>query len=140
MTIDMEMSEKNTSIYYPFFQNMFELADMTSFAWQPLLKAIGRTHLEFVGLQAKQTRAMVHWAHRLTRPATPADFFQANTQLWTVMLQGYLDSAPRVAAAVETATEVVAPKKVHELPAKPLHDALILLDRDDVVERERKVA
>ncbi len=52
MTGDREITEKNTSLYYPFFQNMFDLADMTSSAWQPALKAIGlasRDSLRAVG-------------------------------------------------------------------------------------------
>lgn len=139
MTEDERVSEKNTSLFYPFYQNMFELADVTSFAWQPMLKAVGRTHLEFASLQARQTRAVVLWAHQVVRPTSPADFFNAHAQLWTTIMQGYLDSAPRVAAAVETATEAVSPTVV-ELPPNPSRDTLILLDRDDVPAPERRVA
>jgi len=119
---------------------MFELADVTSCFWQPVFKAIGRTQLELAGLQARQTQAFVHWAHQLTRPATPADFLNANTQLWAAMMQGYFETAPRVTAAVETAAEAVAHKKVLEIQPKPARDTLILLDRDVETARERKVA
>lgn len=137
MTGNTEVSVKTTSLYYPFFQNMFELVDVTSFAWQPILKTIGRTHLEFASSQARHSRAVVHWAHQMTRPATPADFFHANMQLWAAVMQECFESAPRVAAVVETAAETVAPK-VLELPHKPARDTLILLERD--AEGVRKVA
>ncbi|CCB67397.1 MULTISPECIES: hypothetical protein [unclassified Hyphomicrobium] len=139
MTGDTQVSVKTTSLYYPFFQNMFELVDVTSFAWQPILKAIGRTHLEFASSQSRQSRAVVHWAHQMTRPATPADFFHANMQLWAAVMLECFETAPRVAAVVETAAESVAPK-VLELPHKPMRDTLILLDRDPAGESVRKVA
>jgi hypothetical protein len=129
----------NTSLFYPFFQNMFETADATSCFWQPLLKAIGRTHLEFAGLQSRQSRALLHWTHQMMQPATPSDFFNANAQLWSTLMSDYLAAAPRVAAAVETAADAVTPT-VLRVPAKPIHDTLILLDRDDEVLRERRVA
>ena len=138
MAKDERLTGSNTSFYYQFYQNMFEMADLTSFAWQPMLKAIGRTHLEFAGLQARQTRAMVHWAHQLTRPASPADVYNANVQLWATMMQDYLDAAPRVAAAVETATEAVVSPAILEMPPKPAHDTLILLDRDEAGVPRRK--
>jgi hypothetical protein len=120
---------------------MFEAADLTSYFWQPILKSVGRTHLEFAGLQARQTRAIVHWTHRLMRATTPADYLAANAQLWETVVEQYVDAAPRVAAAVETVAEAVAPPTVHELPhAIPARDTLILLDRGDTAELERKVA
>ncbi len=139
MTRDTNESVKNTSLYYSFFQNTFELADATSCFWQPMLKAIGRAQLEMAGLQVRQTQAFVHWAHQLARPVTPMDFFNANAQLWTAMMQGYLETAPRVTAAVETAVEVMSPK-VLEMPPKQPRDTLILLDRDVEMPIERKVA
>lgn len=139
MTSNAEVSVKTTSLYYPFFQNMFEIVDVTSFAWQPILKAIGRTHLEFASAQSRHSRAVVHWAHQMTRPATPADFFQANMELWAAVMQECFETAPRVVAAVENAAESVAPK-VLELPHKPKRDTLILLDRDTAGEGARKVA
>jgi hypothetical protein len=130
---------RNTSLFYPFFQNMFDVADATSCFWQPLLKGIGRTHLEFAGMQARQSRALLHWTHQMMQPATPSDFFNANAQLWSTVMSDYLAVAPRVAAAVETVADAVAPTVLH-MPARPPHDTLILLDRDDEVLRERQVA
>jgi hypothetical protein len=109
--------------------------------WQPLLKSIGRTHLEVAGFQARQTRALVHWSHRVMRATTPADYLAANTQLWETAFEQYVDVAPRVAAAVETAAEAVAPSTVHNLPeVMPARDTLILLDRGAAAEPDRKVA
>lgn len=141
MSEDAEGPIRNTSLYYPFFQYMFEAADITSYFWQPVLKSIGRTQLEFAGLQARQTRALVHWSHRVMHATTPADFLAANAQLWETAVEQYVDAAPRVAAAVETAAEAVAPPTVHTLPhATRSRDTLILLDRDGTAEPERKVA
>ncbi|MBS0233381.1 MAG: hypothetical protein JSR99_07830 [Proteobacteria bacterium] len=141
MSEDAEAPARNTSLYLPFYQYIFEAADITSYWWQPLLKSIGRTQLEFAGLQARQTRALVHWSHRVARAMTPADYLAANAQLWETTVEQYVDAAPRVAAAVETATEAVAPPTVHTLPhAMPARDTLILLDRGGTPEPERKVA
>lgn len=75
------------------------------------------------------------------RATTPAEVFAANTQLWETAVEQYVDVAPRVAAAVETAAEAVAPSTVHQLPhALPARDTLILLDREPAAEQDRKVA
>lgn len=141
MAEDVRIPARNTSQYYPFFQYMFEAADVTSTFWQPMLKAIGRTQLEFASLQARQAQAYVHWAHRIMQPASPTDFLNANAQLWTTVAEQYIEVVPRVAAAVETATEAVAPTAL-PLPApKQARDTLILLDRRESGEvLERKVA
>ena len=140
MTEDARISERNTSLYYPFFQYMFEAADVTSSFWQPMLKAIGRTQLEFASLQARQAQAYVYWAHRMMQPASPTDFLNANAQLWATVAEQYIDTVPRVAAAVQTATEASAPK-VLPLPAKQARDTLVLLDREESNDvQERRVA
>ncbi|MET1045409.1 MAG: hypothetical protein ABWX70_01690 [Hyphomicrobium sp.] len=135
-----EIQVQNTSIYYPMFQYIFEMADVTSSFWQPLLTSIGRTHLEVAGLQARQTRALVHWTHQLMRPTMPADIFRAHAEFWGTIVQDYADAAPRVAAAVETAAEAVVAPAVVPMPVLPVRDTLILLDRDEQILPERKVA
>ncbi len=105
-----------------------------------MFKAIGRTQLEFASLQARQAQVYVHWAHRMMQPASPADVLNANAQLWATVAEQYVEAVPRVAAAIETATEAVAPT-VLPLPAKQARDTLILLDREEAVEvPERRVA
>lgn len=136
----VEVSDRNTSLYYSAFQYMFEAADMTSCLWQPTLKAIGRTQLELAGLQAKQTRAVVQWAYQWMRPTTPNDFLNANALLWSTMIQQYAEVAPRMAAVVETAAESATNPEVLQLPKKPARDTLILLDRGEVAPLERRVA
>ncbi len=140
MAEDERIPARNTSLYYPFYQYMFEAADVTSMFWQPMLKAIGRTQLEFVSLQARQAQAYIHWAHRMTQPASPTDLFNAGAQFWATVADQYIETVPRVAAAVETAAEAVAPR-VLPLPAKQARDTLILLDRKEASDvPERKVA
>jgi len=130
----------STSLYYQFYQQAFEMVDATSFFWQPFLKAAGRTQLEVASLQARQAQAFVHWAHRMMQPATPVDVLNANAQFWATVTGQYIESVPRVAAAVEKAAEAVAPK-VLPLPPKQTRDGLILLDRQDSGKSaERRVA
>jgi hypothetical protein len=135
-----EETARNTSLYYPAFQYMFEAVDMSASFWQPPLKAMGRAQLELANLQARQTRALVQWAYQWMRPIGPADIFNANAQLWSTIMQEFAETAPRVAAAVETATEAAARPAVLHMPAKPARDTLILIDRDDADSVERKVA
>lgn len=141
MTNNAEMPASNTSAYYPIYQTVFEAIDMASTFWQPLLKAIGRSQLEFAGMQARQARAVMKWSHEILQPASPLDFINTNTQLWQAVTEQYVDVVPRVAAAVTTATQSVAPV-VLPLPAKRPRDTLVLLDRKEDAggEPERKVA
>jgi hypothetical protein len=140
MTGENELPTRSSSAYFPFFQTMCDMADVTSSVWQPFLKAVGRTHLEFASVQARQTRAFVHWSHQLARPTNPADFYNANAQLWASLMQGYLDAVPRVAAAVETAADAVGPKVLALQQPKQHRDTLILLERGEGTTYERKVA
>ncbi len=138
MAEDAEARAKNTPLYYTMFQNMFEMVDVTSYFWQPALKVVGRSHLELASLHARQTRALVHWTHKVMRPATPLDFLNANAELCTALMQEYIDAAPRVAAVVETAAEAVAPAAV-PMPAQSARDTLILLDRENIAVSEQPV-
>ena len=139
MREDAHSTGRNTFGYYPFFQNVCDAADAASVFWQPILKAVGRTQLEFAGLQARQAQAVLHWAHQLMQPQSPMDLANANAQLWSAMFEQYMSSLPRVVAAVSTASGTPA---VLPLPAKRPHDTLILLDREEEVTGapERRVA
>ncbi|RUP07567.1 hypothetical protein [Hyphomicrobium sp.] len=130
----------NTSLYYQFYQQAFEMVDATSMFWQPFLKAAGRTQLEVASLQARQAQAFVHWAHRMMQPATPVDVCTAHAEFWAKITGQYIETVPRVAAAVEKAAEAVTPT-VLPLPPKQKRDGLILLDRQSSGElTERRVA
>lgn len=132
---------RNTSPYYTYSSFLLEAADVTSFFWQPLLKAVGRTQLELAGLQARQAQALVHWAHRVMRPASPFDVIGANVELWRTLAEQCADVFPRVADAAGPATHSVAVVQ-HMLP-KRSHDTLILIDRHNDAEEgafERQVA
>ncbi len=132
----------NTFSYFQFYQSLFEAADATSFFWQPVLNAIGRSQLEFAGLQARQAQAVLHWAHQVVVPASPLAVINANAELWRTMTEQAMEAVPRFAAAVGAATEAVVPSIVPE-PVKRARDTLILLDREEEAEPaalERKVA
>lgn len=140
MAYEARIPTTNTSLYYQFYQQVFEMADTTSFFWQPYLKAAGRTQLEVASLHARQAQAFVHWAHRMMQPASPAEVFNAHTQFWATVAGQYIETVPRVAAAVEKAAGAVTPA-VLPLPSKQMRDGLILLDRLDSGEApERRVA
>jgi hypothetical protein len=136
-----EQSAGNTSSYFPFYQALFEAVDVSSAIWQPVLNAIGRSQLDFAGLQARQAQAVLHWAHQIVQPASPLDLFNANAQLWRTMTEQYMEAMPRFAAAVSTATEAVAPT-IRPAPARRPRDTLVLLDREEEATPalERKVA
>jgi hypothetical protein len=138
MADEAGVSTNNTSLYYPLFQYIFEAVDTTSMFWQPAFKAIGRTQLEFASLQARQAQAFVRWSHRMMQLSSPADVLDANAQFWTTVTEQYIEAVPRVAAVVEAVTE--APSTVLPLPPKQARDTLILLDREQTREMERRVA
>jgi hypothetical protein len=80
------------------------------------------------------------WSHEIMRPASPIDVINTNAQLWQAVTEQYVDVVPRVAAAVSTATQSVAPV-VLPLPPRRPRDTLILVDRNEGGdEPERKVA
>jgi hypothetical protein len=142
MAVSTEQAPRNTSSYYSFFQTLFDTIDTTSFFWQPYLKAIGGSQLEFAGFQARQAQAVVRWAHQVFRPASPVEVADANAQLWQTMINNCMDAAPRVVAAASTAaTQSVAPI-VLPMPPKRHRDTLVLLDRGETGGEafERKVA
>ena len=141
MTNIAATSADNTYSYYPLFQTLFETADMASMFWQPLLKAVGRSQLEVAGLQARQARAIMQWSQQVMQPASPLDLINTNAQLWQTMTEQYVDVVPRVAAAVTTATQSVAPV-VLPMPGKRSRDTLVLIDRQETPssDLERKVA
>jgi hypothetical protein len=140
MAYEAGFPSTTTSLYYQFYQQAFEMADTTSVFWQPFLKAAGRTQLEVASLHARQAQAFVYWAHRMMEPATPVDVLSAHAQFWTTVTGQYIETVPRVAAAVEKAAEAVTPKVMPLLP-KPARDGLILLDRQTSGEKpERRVA
>jgi hypothetical protein len=140
MAYEAGTQTRTTSLYYQFYQQAFEMADTTSIFWQPFLKAAGRTQLEVASLQARQAQAFIHWAHRMMQPASPVDVYSAHAQFWTTIAGQYIETVPRVAAAVEKAAEAVVPT-VLPLPSKQNRDGLILLDRQETSEPlERKVA
>jgi hypothetical protein len=139
MADDLRPVGKNTLEYYHFFQILYDAADATSLFWQPILKSVGRTQLEFAGLQAKQGQAVLHWAQQMMQPHPLPDIVRLNAELWSALTGQYMTVLPRVAAAAAAASAIVTPT-VLPLP-KRRHDTLILLDRDDNASAgERRVA
>ena len=136
-----EQAPRNASLYFSFYQTLFDTIDTTSFFWQPYLKAIGGSQLELAGLQARQAQAVLRWSHQMLRQSSPMDAVNASAELWQAMIGNCADAAPRMVAAANTATQHVAPI-VLPMPAKRARDTLILLDRGESETEgyERKVA
>src|SRR5947209_3346324 len=107
MADDLRPAGKNTLDYYHFFQSLFDAADATSSVWQPILKSVGRTQLEFAGMQARQGQAVLHWAQQMMQPRPLPDILKSNVELWSALMGQYMSVLPRVAAAA--AASAVAP-------------------------------
>ncbi|MBA2125841.1 hypothetical protein DLM45_06325 [Hyphomicrobium methylovorum] len=138
MAYNAETSHSNTSLYYSYFQILFDTVDTTAYFWQPLMRAVGTSQMEIAGLQARQAQALMRWTHEIMRPApSPMHHFNACAELWTMMIGNCAEVAPRVAAA---GGSVAAP--VVKLPVKRSRDRLVLLERDEQTGEtyERKVA
>jgi hypothetical protein len=134
-----DSSARTASSHYAYFQTLFETADVTSFFWQPVLTSVGRTQLELVGLQARQAQAVVHWVHEIAQPASPLALIDANFRLMVTMIEELVHGAPKIAAAINSAADSVAP--VVPMPVRKSRDTLVLLDRrEESREPERKVA
>ncbi|HPG89461.1 MAG TPA: hypothetical protein PLD46_07380 [Hyphomicrobium sp.] len=109
------------------FQLMFEGADLVSSVWQPLLKSIGRWHLEVAGLGVKQGQAALQFSRDLSRCYTAGDVASAQIRYWDTVSSQYAQSSQRMAATVARAAEQPLASEVVPLPRKSRdHDLIVL--------------
>jgi hypothetical protein len=132
-----------TSETQDYFRVMFDGADLISSFWQPMLKSVGRWHLEVAGLTVKQGQAALQLSRDLSRSMTPADVASAHARYWDAVTSQYSQSSQRLAASVARTVEAPRVSEVVPLPLKPRgHDVIELPDA--VTARpeapERKVA
>jgi hypothetical protein len=134
-------SRKPTSLSpsYDYFQMMFESADLYSSVWQPMMKSVGRWHLEVANLGVRQGQAALQLSRDLARAWTPADALAANMRYLEATTQQYAQSSQRLAVTVSKAVEAQVEFEVVQLPVKRSHDT-IMLPGIDPVEHPRKVA
>lgn len=129
----MRQSESVTTHVSPthdLFHMMFEGADMVSSFWQPMLKSVGRWHLEFAGLGMRHGQASIQLAHDLARSFTPLDAYAAHVRYWDRVSAQFNQSRERLAASTvqPAATAPLQKSDVVALPVKRSHDVLELTD------------
>lgn len=129
---------RSTSPTYDYFQMMFQGADVYSSLWQPMLKGVGRWHLEVANLNAKQSQAALQWSRDVSRSWNPADLMSANSRFWQSVSTQYADSSGRIADNVTRTVQVPLISEVVPLPTKRSHDTLSI--PDPAALPDRKVA
>jgi len=127
---------------FDFYQAMFDGADLYMSFWQPTLKGIGRTQLEFAQLAAKSGQSTLQWMTQLSTCRSPADVFNANLKYFETLTAYHRDSVEKLTAAMAKAAEPPPALNVLQIPARSSHDILVLPQdehEDDRLAR-RKVA
>lgn len=123
------------------FEFMCESADLVSSVWQPMLKSIGRWHLEVAGLSVKQTQAALQFSRDLSRCMSPGDFASAHIRYWDSVTSQYAQSSQRLAAT--TARTIAQPAETSEvvpLRVKAREHDLIVIPEEFADKPDRKVA
>lgn len=121
-------ADRPASMYFGFFQSIFDAVDMTSSFWQPMMKSVGRSHLELASLAARQGQAVVRWQHNVAAQQNPMGVLEANAQLWQDMVAEYTSFAPRMVAAVAQASRALPAFEVVPLPERKQHDCIVIED------------
>ena len=111
-------SARNTSTTQDYFQMMFESADFYSSFWQPMLKGVGRWHLEMANLNAKHGQAALQLSRDVARSFSPVDVAQAYGSYWQTVSSQYTASSERIAASVTQTVQAPLTSEVVPLPAK----------------------
>ena len=127
-----------TSPTYDFFQIMFQSADTFSSVWQPMLKGVGRWHLEVANLGAKQGQATLQLSRDLARCWTAADVTAAYGRYWQAMTSQYTESSGRIAASVSQTVQSDVVSDVVAIPSKRSRDTMTI--PDPAAFPDRKVA
>ena len=130
-----------TSPAHDVFEVMFQTADMLNSFWQPALKSYGRWQLEMSQLAAKQTRANMALAQKLTQCVSSDQMAQAYRDFWHDTASFYGDASRNIATAMVRAAPHAAVLKM-PLTKVPSHDTLRLVDSpaSSTPDYDRKVA
>lgn len=130
MSDNLEARRSNTEMYRDFFNMAFEMTDVMSVWWQPVLKGVGRAHLEFATLQSKTMQAAMSWNRAVASARQPDDLLRANYSFYTTVLNHCEDAAPRVTGAINTATEPVVGFQLLAMPARPRRRDELVIDSE----------
>ncbi len=128
MSGTVDARRANTAMYKDFFELAFEATDLMSVWWQPVLKGLGRTHLELAGLQSRNLQAAMAWGRAVSTARQPDAVFRANAAFCSAVVAHYQDAVPRVSVALNTATEPVAGFQLLALPVKRSRDELVIAE------------
>lgn len=131
-----------TSPTHDFFQFLFEGTDMLSSFWQPVLKSVGRWHLEVAGIGVKHGQAAIKLTHELARSTSPMEAYAAHVRYWNEISSHVAQSQQRIAASAVTLPVAPLTSDVVPLVVKRGHDVIELpgeAGTDDAV-LTRKVA
>ena len=131
-----------TSPTHDFFQFMFEGADLLSSFWQPVLKSVGRLHLEVAGIGIKHGQAAVKLSQELARSVSPLEAYAAHVRYWEAISAQFAQSQQRIVASSADLSGAPLTSDVVPLVVKRGHDVLELqLDQgSDSASLTRKVA
>lgn len=103
----------------------FGLTDVVSAFWQPMLKGIGRFHLEAASLAASNTQAAFAYSRAASRAMTPVDHANAYREYIETLAANFNRSMPRVSGAISQATDTQTALEVITFPrlpdARPAH-------------------
>lgn len=125
-------------MYQGYFEMVFAAADITAMWWQPLLKGIGRTHLELSAMQSRNAQAALAWTRDVGAARGVGDLQAANVRFYETVSGHIGDAIPRVSGALTQAAVPPPAFELVEMPVRQRRDTLMLLDGDDL--RERRVA
>ncbi len=114
-----------TSPAHDFYEVLFQGTDIVSSYWQPMLKAVGRWHLEISHLAAKQLRANMMLANNLARAGTSSSMTQAYREYWDELSHSYSEANRNIATALSRTT--AGSSAVVHMPRRS-RDTLQLLD------------
>lgn len=142
-----EHHARPSSPSHDYYQYFFEGADLLSAMWQPLLKSVGRWHLEVAGLGMKHGQATLQLTRDLSRSMSPGDMVSAQIRYWDSVSAQYTQSSQRLAATVQRSVETPFAPEVFALPSKRAdakrdHDMIVLPDESaaESAQSVRKVA
>ncbi len=117
-----------TSPAHDFYEVLFQGTDIVSSYWQPMLKAVGRWHLEMSHLAAKQLRANMTLANSLARAGTSSSMTQAYREYWDELSNSYSEANRNITTALSR-TAAGSSAVVH-MPQRRSRDTLQLLDAE----------
>lgn len=106
-------------MYRDMAQFGFGLADVASAFWQPMLKGIGRFHLEAASLAASNTQAAFAYSRAASRAMTVTDHAEAYREYIETLAANFNRSMPRVTGAISQATDTRGPLEVITFPRMP---------------------